>query len=423
VTSTPTSPPIAPTDATASTPRTVVWGILDQAVSSALNLAIGIGVARAVSAPAFGSFALAFTTYVLALGVSRALTSEPLLVRSSGTSRERWRAEAGDAIGTAGVVGAVVGMTLLAVAAATSGSLAVSFAIVGVAMPALIVQDACRMAFFAAREPRRAFQNDLAWLAALLPLLAVASAAEELAFVLAVWAASAYGAALLALFQARILPRPVALPAWLTKHRALAPRFLTEFVIVSGAFQVALYAVAAFTGTEVVGALRGAVMLFGPVSVLMTGISFVAIPESIQLMRRSAEVFRRTTRRVALALASVCALWGLALLLIPDSLGTGLLGSSWQGARDASLPLSLAFAASGVTLVAVAALRAMAAAERSLRARLIGAPAIFPCAIAGGLAADAAGAALGLAAALWIGAAVAWLEMSRALDATQRQAP
>jgi hypothetical protein len=403
-----------------STPRTVAWGVLDQALSSILNLAVGVGVARAVSASEFGSFALALTTYALALGISRAVTSEPLLVRSSLLPRAEWKAEASEAVGTASIVGALVGLMLLAAAIPTSGSLAVSFAIVGAAMPGLIVQDACRMAFFAARQPKRAFMNDLGWLCFLVPLLAITSAQHHLGYVLAAWAVTATAAAVLGLGQLGIIPRPHAWRRWLTKHRRLAPRFFAEFVVISAPFQLALYAVAAVSGREIVGALRGAVMLFGPISVVMTGISFVAIPEGVQIMRRSINAFRRTTRWLAATLATMCLLWGLGVLLVPDSLGTAVLGSSWEGAQETALPLSFAFAASGVTLVAVAGLRALAAAERSLRARLIGAPAIFPCAVSGGIAAEEAGAAVGLAVALWIGAAVAWLQLARAVDSRER---
>ena len=45
------------------------WGMGDQALSSLTNFAVGIAVARSVSASAFGAFALAFSFYSIALSV------------------------------------------------------------------------------------------------------------------------------------------------------------------------------------------------------------------------------------------------------------------------------------------------------------------------------------------------------------------
>ena len=63
--------------------RRASWSFGDQALSSLTNFALAVVVARAVTAEEFGAFGLAFSAYLLVLGLVRAVTAEPLLVRAS----------------------------------------------------------------------------------------------------------------------------------------------------------------------------------------------------------------------------------------------------------------------------------------------------------------------------------------------------
>src|SRR5437764_6373982 len=65
--------------------RRLGWGLADQALSSMTNFALAILVARSVSTSALGAFGLAFTTYTITLGATRALCQEPLTVCYSAT--------------------------------------------------------------------------------------------------------------------------------------------------------------------------------------------------------------------------------------------------------------------------------------------------------------------------------------------------
>lgn len=58
-------------------------GVADQILSSATNFALGVFAAHVLDVPQFGAFALAFASYNLAIGASRAINSEPLTVRFS----------------------------------------------------------------------------------------------------------------------------------------------------------------------------------------------------------------------------------------------------------------------------------------------------------------------------------------------------
>ena len=89
------------------------WGLLDQALSSLSNFAVGIVVAHSVGLEEFGAFTLAWFTYGLILNVSRGLATDPLVVRFSGVPVADWRTAVSRTSGTAIVVGIVMGMACL----------------------------------------------------------------------------------------------------------------------------------------------------------------------------------------------------------------------------------------------------------------------------------------------------------------------
>src|SRR4051812_48356188 len=64
------------------------WTAFDQALSAASNLAITLAVARTGS-EGLGRFGVAFAAYVIAMGCSRALVSEPILAARANESSER----------------------------------------------------------------------------------------------------------------------------------------------------------------------------------------------------------------------------------------------------------------------------------------------------------------------------------------------
>ncbi len=67
------------------------WGMADQAMCSVSNAAVSFYVARELGASKFGAFSLAYVTYSFALTASRGLSTDPLLVRFSGTNLTTWR--------------------------------------------------------------------------------------------------------------------------------------------------------------------------------------------------------------------------------------------------------------------------------------------------------------------------------------------
>jgi O-antigen/teichoic acid export membrane protein len=397
--------------------RRLGWGLADQALSSLTNFALAVLVARTVSTAALGAFGLAFTTYTITLGATRALCSEPLTVRYSATGEREWREGASSATGVALMLGLLAGVICIGVAFLFGGTLRPSLIVLGISMPGLIVQDTWRSAFFCHLRGAYAFANDLAWAIAQVVLVVAVLALgfrSSPAFILA-WAGAANIAALFGIVQAGFLPRPLHTRRWLSRQRDLGPRYLIEFVARNAAQSGAMYATAAFAGLAAAGALRGAQVVLGPLNILNMGITAPAIAESVRIARRSPRRMLRAVTILGVVLVVVFTLWGVAMYLLPASIGEALLKRSWQPAHDVILPYTAVMAASGMLTAATVGLRAMAAAKRSLRSRLVTGVLAVTGGTVGAATYGAVGAALGLAAGLWIGGIQWWQQLAAAV--------
>jgi hypothetical protein len=123
---------------------------------------------------------------------------------------------------------------------------------------------------------------------------------------------------------------------------------------------------------------------------------------------------------LAIVQAVGVAVWGLSILfLLPDDLGTRVLGALWEPATSLILPTSLAFAGIGLMNGASAGLRALAAARRSLRATLVCACAYLTGGVTGAAVGGAAGSAWGIAAATAAGAVMWWWQLRAGLQDRQ----
>jgi hypothetical protein len=391
------------------------WGLADQAISSLTNFAVSLFVARQVGVEQLGVFSLVFATYLLALGVSRSLNSDPLLVRYSAADRPTWRRGTAQTAGGAVGTGLALGAACMVAGLVVGGMLGGALVVLGIGLPGLLLQDAWRFAFIAAGRSVHAFLNDLVWGVALLPGFWVPVAAGRrsvIAFEVA-WAAGAGLAALAGIAQARLLPWPVHPLGWWRRHRDLNLRYLGEFLAIGGVGQLNSYGVNAVAGLAAVGAIRTGEIMMGPVHVLFMGGNLVAVAEGARL--RSRDRLARMSLLVSALMSAAAALWGLVLVLLPTGVGVRLLGATWSAADAVMVPFVLLTIGLTVAAGPQTGLRSLAAARRGLRARLVHSPLMLIGAIGGATANGAVGAAWGMVAGNWIGAAVWWWQFRRAL--------
>lgn len=395
----------------------VGWGIADQGVSSLTNFIVAVFVARSVSPNDFGAFAIAFTTYLTAMGFCRAVAAEPLVVRYTSASSDARQDAIAAANGLAVVVGVLLGGVCVLGGVAIGGTLGDTLIALGLLLPGLLLQDSWRFAFFAAGHGAAAFLNDLVWGVVLVPvMLVVLFVAPPTAptFVFA-WGAAATVAAIFGIAQTRTIPRPQESLSWLRTNRDLASRFLAESMTMFGVGQIGVSVIGAVAGLSAVGAFRAAHILFGPVAVLGQATGLAGVPESIRIMRRGRERLFRAAIALSLAMLGAAVIWGGVLLVLPATLGEAILGPTWEGARSILVPLLIALCGTAANSGAVIGLRALAAARRSLRARIALSMIGLLISIGGVVTAGIQGVAWGSACSAWIGAAVWWSQFRGAL--------
>lgn len=395
------------------------WGVADQAVSSVANFALGIVVARSLGAEGFGAFSLAYLTYAFVLSASRGVATDPLVVRFSGGDRAAWRRAVAAASATGASVGLVAGVGCIVAGWLHGNAVGHAFIALGILLPALMLQDTWRFAFFAAGRPASALVNDLVWTVLLLValvMLPVLGYENVVDFVLAFGGTAALAAAF-GLVQTRIRPRPRAVLGWVHEHRALGGRYFGENVSIGAAGQVRFLALGGLAGLVAVGEVRAAEILMGPFMVLLMGISQVAVPEAAVVLRRSPYLLSRFCLALGASLSTVAALWGLSVLvLLPDSWGVALIGDLWDPGESLLPIVMLGLVVTGLVVGAQAGLRALGASRRSLRAQLANAGLYAVAGTVGAFIDGARGSCWGVVVAVSIGALAWWWQLLRALD-------
>jgi O-antigen/teichoic acid export membrane protein len=401
------------------------FGIGDQALSSVTNFALSILVARNVSAGEFGAFTLAFATYLIFLTISRSLTTEPLTIRYSTATTDDWRRGVAAATGSAVVLGVAAGAVIAVVGLVMGGSVGSVLVVVGLTLPGLLLQDAWRFAFFAAKRGGSALANDLVWAVVLFAVLVVAAQLTTLTATTSVliWSGGAAVAAAFGVAQSRVLPRPGLALHWWREHWDLVPRLTTEAIVLSGAQPLTLFVVGGVAGLAATGAVRAGQVLMNALHVLSHGLQLSAVPEATRLGARSTRSLLRFCLLISGGIAVVAAGWTTVLLLLPDQWGEALLGDTWSDARTVVLPLGVVAMTRGFQAGGLIGLRARAATRRSLWARSVSSALLLVGGVGGALIDSATGAAWGMAVAAVIGTIGWWYHLLNDLAEPGAHAP
>ena len=111
-------------------------------------------------------------------------------------------------------------------------------------------------------------------------------------------AGSALVGAVIGVVQAGILPRPTQVGIWWRDQRELAWRFLGEFTVGTGAAQLCIWLIGLVRpgGLKVLGALRGALVLIGPMRIFLAAAPAAAIPELVRLRATLADPTQPSSR-------------------------------------------------------------------------------------------------------------------------------
>jgi O-antigen/teichoic acid export membrane protein len=303
--------------------------------------------ARLLGPSGLGVVAIGFSAYLTLQALHHAFVVEPLVLATTGAhpaERDHGTRTAITAVlAVAGASAAILALLGLIVPAPVGRGLLLFAPWAGAA----IIQDMWRGVLFRDERGAAAAANDCAWalgMAMAMMLLPVVPLRHDDIAVVSIWGAGAALAALVGFAQVGlgpIGPRPAL--AWLRTHALPLGRWLALTVAVLAAGQQAVvFIVAALLGTQDVGGLRAAQVLFAPTTVLIPALGLPTLPA---LTREAAKSLRRATVSAAryglLALTFVAA-YMLAAALLRDHLLTWVFGASFQRFQDLIFPYGLA---------------------------------------------------------------------------------
>ncbi|WP_313025299.1 hypothetical protein [Mobilicoccus sp.] len=379
--------------------RRAGWNVIDQVMSALSNMLLMVFVARALDKTAFGAFAMAFVAYGVAVAVSKAMVGQPLQMRHSADSPEAFRRAVRTSQGTAAWLGLVGSVICVAVWAFVPGPVGAAFLALAPCLPALTMQDSCRMAFFAAGRADRAALIDFVRMVLQFALLfgAIALGWTSVGILTLTWGIAGLVSAAVGLALLKSPPSLFGAGEWLGEQKDITGYLLAEYILGLGAAQFGTLLIAPLSSPADVGAMRAVQTLLGPLNILGTAALAFAVPE---LSRRAH--MRAPSRIKAMILASgvmtaVSSGYVIVLLLLPDGVGRALFTDSWAGAQPVLLPMGINAIAASAGIGAAVTLYGMGLAQKTFKLNVLRAPLLLGLMCLGAVQYGAVGAGWALA--------------------------
>ena len=377
------------------------WGFVDQALSSLTNFGVGLAAARTSTAAEFGAFSVAFATYLIGVGVVRALISEVYSVRHASDVdpdaplRERYP-EVHGAWGAALIVSVIGSLACLVAALVASGDLRSCFLVLAVGLPFLVLQDVARFIGITRRDAFGAMLYDAAWVVGFGGAMVVWSLVAGFPGAVVTFALWVFGAAcglVVAMWRMRAFPGLRSGLRFMKGVWRYSARYTGDWLALGATVQFGYYLLGATAGLAVVGQLRAGMLLIGPLNIVVAGAAIIAVPEMRRLSHgrdwglKPAIVFSG-------ALVGMTLVWFALIAIVPDSLLRKLLGDAAADASDL-LPFLLVYALANMAAQGpMVALRATGNARRGTRASAPVAPLVLLGAAVGARITDDATGAL-----------------------------
>lgn len=385
--------------------------VLDHTASAGSNALIVLAVTKWEGLAHAGDFAIAYSFFLLALGLCRALLGEPLLQM---TSAQVWRVT----VSTRSTAGAAVtflaaAAALAAIAALLDGRAAEILLVFAAGTPVLLLQDYQRHQLFGLRSYSWALASDGWWLAA--SLGAFLFAPHLPGTLPQAWVVSGCLAVVLSslgLASARGRRDPAdAAGTTPVLARGWRSALIGNFVITQGSTQAVILIIAATAGATAAGAIRAVATPYGLLFVLYTGVGVVLLTSA-----REASL-----RRVLWLYLAAAAAMAAGLALTPDVVGRAVFGSDgWDSVEQLNLPIAASLVGQGWVYAASLLWRRRGDVERFVRIRVFANVWPLAGAFLGAAWGGAMGAAVGLAVAHLFGGGAAlvvsrrWLRTSGA---------
>lgn len=372
--------------------------ILTNGMSSLGNLALFIAVARSTDLSELGRFSVAFALYAVSAGVVRAAVAESVLTHAE------WRSQTREASSRVVALSSAAALPITVAGALLGSSYLI---LVGLLLPGLVLFDHLKTIDLAVGSGRRALLRETVWTVTQVGAL-VATGLSEVSAVL-VFALWAIVGAVIGLGQAHRSRLPLR-PRWQLgrSDSRTAAFFGADYLAGSGVAQATPPILAVAAGTEVVGALRGAGTLIGPVGLIASSARSLLIPFILRSSVQPPAMQRRIALGASATLVAVVAPIGLAIAMLPDHIGELALGPNWAYAAPLLAPLAVELCFAVAATVPFAGHRVARAGRRTLVIRAGAAPVRIAGVLGGAELGGAYGAAVALAILAALTCAVWW---------------
>jgi O-antigen/teichoic acid export membrane protein len=333
----------------------VVWGFLDQAVSSLTNFGLFLIIGRWLGPARLGIVSVGFAAYILCLVLYRALLSFPLVVASSSEKGSALKTVTGRGIAVGLMFALVASLTLLLLGFAIPGDIGTGLSLFAPWVGPALVQDAWRSILFRDSRGAAAALNDAAWLGVMLVGLPVAWSNPSEWIVVSSWGLGSTAGAALGFLQTRY-PVLVTRSSWKWWRAEIWPMgkwFGLDRVVLNVGSQGSILLLATVLDARTLGGLRAVQSVFAPLSLLAPAIGLPGLPAVERALRTSKrEAWRTTTRLTALV-----TLAGLAYVIVVGAwvgdILSGLFGRSFLPFQSLTLPVAVGqiFSAAGVGII------------------------------------------------------------------------
>lgn len=378
-----------------------------QIASSLTNVLVTISIARHASALEFGALSVCLVFYSVVISISgNSIGTIPAL---------RSDLRAGDGPTSALLGAAVISWSpviaiALAVCLFIPSTIKSFWLIVAICLPLLMLHDLLRYVAFSQNRPWVAALLDIGWLT----LLGSSFLAGLRNFdLLWAWGLSAGVVSAFFLLKKRCIPNLRRGVQFLRSEGKYMLKLALDGILNMLGSQLTLVFATGFIGLIGLGALRGAQTLLGPLAILHTALNVALTPRVADRLQTGLV----PASRFASVIGGFATIFALALVFLsstfPDSLGTILLGDTWNNSQEILTLLLFGMAGHLAALPAQTLLRA---SERSgttmITARLYGTLLLVGLTLAGSAWFGVIGFAIGMAAARWLSAAI-WIYMAR----------
>lgn len=340
--------------------KRVGFALASNSMVSVASFLLSVSIARVSSIVVFSEFSLAMVSYLFITGLSKAAFTNTALSRPEDeTSYKR-------SLKRSSLVSLIAGAGLL-IWSAVSGN--VFLLVLSLSLPGMVALDFIRTYNSAAQKPLLSLVLSTLWTiaTAIACVVSVVSHSSPI-LIFSIWA---IGGSICG-FSGAIFSRVSLSPRW-PKDRtesSAAVVFSADYLVGAGGAQLTTGLLGFIGDSRILGAIRGAGTLLGPINLISTTARSLLLP---YLSRDHDHRSKQFQSAVAAAVVQISVFAPLLLLLqwIPEWLGTQLLGETWKIAAIAILPMSIDALFNAVMAPAIAGHRVAFAGSRSIIIRLL----------------------------------------------------